>query len=76
MKITATKILARELQPGDLFSTAGQRYWDEFRNLVAKAESTGHMPVGEKVYIRTEHPCPADQAEVEVFRITIGKESA
>ena len=63
MKITATQIKAKELKPGDLFSTAGQEYWDKM--------SFGSL--GEKVYIRTNTPTPIDQAEDEIYLITIEK---
>jgi hypothetical protein len=61
MRIIATKITSKELEPGDLFSTANQFYWDH------------HDPesVGERVYIRTEAPCPPDQVDVPIFRITV-----
>lgn len=66
MKITATKVKAKELEPGDLFSTAGQYYWDHSANIAAGS-------VGEKVYIRTEMPARPDQEEEEIYRITITK---
>lgn len=64
MKITATKTKAKDLEAGDLFSTANQTYWDSSKN---------NLSVGEKVYIRTETPTPADQAEEEIYKITIEK---
>lgn len=62
MKITATEVRAVELQPEDLFSTAGPQYWD---NYVQRAS------IGERVYIRTPAPCPTDQENEQIFRITI-----
>lgn len=62
MRIKATEVKASELNPGDLFSTAGQIYWD----MHSLKES-----VGERVFIRTEAPCPPDQAQELVFRIEI-----
>lgn len=58
IKIIASR---RDLEPGDLFSTADQTYWDN-ANTIA---------VGEKVYIRTNNPSPRDQEEMEVYKITI-----
>ena len=61
MKIIATTITAKDLRPGDLFSTANQTYWDlRDRNAV-----------GEKVFIRTESACPSDQADEVIHRITV-----
>ena len=62
MKIKATKIKGKDLKAGDLFSTADQLYWD---NIESK------MSIGEKVYIRTNTPCPKDQANEEIFKIVI-----
>lgn len=61
MKLTATPILGKDLKPGDLFSTAGQYYWDH----------PAPDSIGERVYIRTESPIPLHQEEVEVHRITV-----
>lgn len=63
MKINAIKVTGKELKPGDLFSTESQFYWGH-RNPYG---------IGEKVYIRTEVPCPPDQREVEIYRIEINK---
>jgi len=63
MRIKAERILARDLQPGDLFSVAPQEYWDH-------AMQSGSC--GEKVYIRTN--ASADDfkdANAIVNRITI-----
>jgi len=62
MKIQAEKVRAEELVPGDLFSTVGRAYWDNL-------DDFGY--IGEKVYIRTDVPCPEDQADVVVYRLTI-----
>ena len=64
MKIVATKVRGEELKPGDLFSTADQLYWDHYDPL----------SIGEKVYIRTEAPCPPDQKDDPIYRITIEEE--
>jgi len=61
MHIEAIATKAGDLQPGDLFSTRGPLYW-ELRDLAA---------IGEKVYIRTDAPCPADQIEMQIFRIVV-----
>lgn len=62
LRITATEVRAAELQPGDLFSTAGPEYWTARRPPGA---------VGEKVYIRTEAPCPRGEENEVVFRLDI-----
>jgi hypothetical protein len=62
VKITATQVKGSELKPGDLFSTASQSYWDHFSN---------RQSIGESVYIRTETPHDADDADTIVYRITI-----
>ena len=62
MKIEATKIKAKELVAGDLFSTADQEYWNGQED---------NKSLGEKVYIRTEQPCPKDQTEGDIFKIVI-----
>ena len=61
MKITAEPVAGKELIPGELFSTAGQFYWDH-RNPDA---------IGERVYIRTDAPLPRDQEDAVVHRITV-----
>ena len=63
MKVTATKIKAAELKPGDLFSIADQQCWDNW----IKDE----FAVGLKVYLRTDAMCPIDQREDEIFLIEI-----
>lgn len=77
MKVIATKVKAEELKPGDLFSTMGQRYW----NTAARGDGEasvrrGLYSVGESVYIRTDTPCPKEQADNEVYRITIERGDA
>lgn len=62
MTIQAIKIMAKDLQPGDLFSTAGSEYWDNIKH---------NRSLGEKVYIRTDEPSPAD--DVELYKIIINK---
>lgn len=62
MKIKATKIFGEDLKAGDLFSTANQTYWNNIKN---------NLSIGEKVYIRTDEPCPKGQEKEEIYRITI-----
>lgn len=64
MYIKTIKIRAKDLKPGDLFSTYGKDYWD-------KASIGKEGQVGEKVFIRTDANCPIDQYDVEVFKIEI-----
>ena len=64
MKYKAVKIKGGDLKPGDLFSNIGQLYWN-VENINA------HHSIGEKVYIRTEEPCPKDQEDEEIFKIII-----
>lgn len=61
MKIHAVKRLAKDLKAGSLFSTASQDYWN----------NTDPLAIAEKVYIRTEAPCPKDQENDEVYEITV-----
>ncbi len=66
LKITATRCNGIDLQPGDLFSTVGQPYWDG----VVQRQS-----IGERAYIRTDQPAyAAPDPDLEVYRLTIEKE--
>jgi len=63
MRIKAERVLARDLQPGDLFSVATQEYWDH-------AMQSGSC--GEKVYIRmTADADDFPDADTVVYRIAI-----
>ena len=62
MKIIATPKKGKDLRTGDLFSSVGPTYWDHHKE---------NHSLGEKVYIRTEQPCPEDQRREDVFKITI-----
>jgi hypothetical protein len=63
MNICATPIRGRDLRPGDLFSTAGPEYWDDFVNFAS---------IGELVYIRTCAPTDrAPDGGEMVFKIEI-----
>jgi len=61
-RIQVEAVLGKDLLPGDLFSSGGPGYWDT-------AMDKGS--VGEKVYIRTNAPCPESQENEPIFRITI-----
>jgi hypothetical protein len=63
IKITAQPCKGADLNPGDLFSTAGPEYW-------AGADPTY---IGEKVYVRTNADTPLDQTQEPVFRIRISR---
>ena len=66
MRINAIPDKARNIKPGDLFSTAGPVYWRLMDNKPS---------IGEKVYIRTNTPADAaDDADEEVYKIEIIKE--
>lgn len=65
LKIIATPIKGKYLQPGDLFSTVGPEYWDFYQ----ERES-----IGEKVYIRTDTSAlEAPDSEAIVYKIEIKK---
>ena len=66
MKVIATRMKASELEPGDLFSNADPGYWKLVEDMAV---------VGEKVYIRTNWPCPKKQADCVVYKITIEKDT-
>lgn len=61
--ITATRIRADELKPGDLFSIVGDEYW---------STALGRGSVGECVYIRTniDHTI-ANDGDTYVYRIVV-----
>jgi len=61
MKIIVTKVKGKDLKSGDLFTTANQEYWD----------NRSPLALGEKVYIRTDMPCPENQKEEEIYRVDI-----
>jgi hypothetical protein len=63
MTIICTEVKGRDLQPGDLFSTRGQAYWD----LIDRRKS-----VGESVYIRTRIPAEEfPDGDETVFKIEV-----
>lgn len=62
MKIKATAIKGKDLKPGDLFSHLAQGWWDNIDN----------GSLGQKVYIRTNAPCPTGFDEnTNTYRIEI-----
>lgn len=62
MIIEAQKTIGKDLKAGDLFSTAGQSYWDRIDK---------NCSIGEKVYIRTNTPCPKGQEKEGIYKIII-----
>ena len=63
MRVQVKEVKVEDLEPGDLFSTAGEDYWDNLDD----------GSVGEKVYIRTDVPCPEDQVGLKVYKVTVQK---
>jgi hypothetical protein len=66
VRIVAEMRYAHEIEAGELFSIASQLEWDEF--------SKDEEAIGQKVFIRTNSPCPPDQANDIVYRITVIRE--
>jgi hypothetical protein len=67
LKIVATECTGKDLQPGDLFSTSGQDYWDNYIWSHPGA-------IGERVYIRTEVPAMvAPDLDALIYKIEIIK---
>lgn len=52
MRIVATKIKMTEAEPGDILSSYGQLYWDNF----AKGENLKPGDLGATVYVRSVEP--------------------
>lgn len=67
IQIQAETVKAKELMPGDLFSTAGPEYWAN----VNVAEEGDSLPIGEKVYVRTNTPVSTDEEEMEVTLVSL-----
>lgn len=65
VRILAEPCLGKDLKPGELFSVMPPSYWDQFDRMDG---------VGERVYIRTNTPCPIGQEYEPIYRITIIKE--
>ena len=70
MRIIVTPVKAKDLEPGDLFTTGNQQYWDA----VSLPKHETGLPVGERVFIRTPTPCPPEQAECLIYKLQIEKE--
>ena len=66
MVIKVENITGKDLQPGDLFSVVNEEWWGS-----VNSRDMDPAPVGEKVYIRTNAPCPEDQRDDELVRLTI-----
>ena len=66
MKIIATPIKGKDLQPGDLFSTRGAEYWGDYQS---------RESIGERACIRTGTlAIDADDAEETIYRLEIVRE--
>ncbi len=61
MKIIAHKVTCRDILPGELFSAADEFYWSHY----------DPSSIGQQVYIRTDAPCPPEQADDVIYRIEI-----
>ena len=61
MHIRTRLMKGKDLNPGALFSSEGDSYW-QHRN---------PKSIGEKVYIRTDTPLTPTQEDEEVYLITI-----
>lgn len=70
MRIIAEALLCHELKAGDLFSTLEQEGWDGDLKRIQE----GDPVVGMRVYIRTDTPCPENQAMDRIYRVTIIKD--
>jgi hypothetical protein len=68
MKIIAKKVKARHLMPGDLFSLCDQEMLEWLQD---QEMEDGSLPVGMKVYVRTNAPCPEKDRDTEIYRIRI-----
>jgi hypothetical protein len=64
MKITSTKVKTSSLRAGDLFSAYDQAMWDSFM---------GNEAIGLRVYVRTDTPCPENQANEDIYLIKVAK---
>jgi hypothetical protein len=63
LKYKVTTCKGKDLKPGELFTTAGQEYWDR----VSTTSS-----IGEKVFVRTDAPVPNEfEANADVFKLEV-----
>ncbi len=60
IRFITTPVKAEDVKPGQLFSSAGPEYWD----------NPNPGSIGEKVYIRTDAPCPKNDVGVTAFLIS------
>lgn len=64
--IRVEEIKSQDLKPGDLFSSSAMEHWGSVN------QRTGDiLPIGEKVYIRTNAPTPEDQIGIDMVRLTM-----
>jgi hypothetical protein len=65
MRIECIETTGKNLEAGDLFSTAGSEYWDYI-------DLNGS--IGERVYVRTNVPCTiANDSDVKIYKLIIHK---
>lgn len=57
----ATETTCDQVRPGEVFSTGGPEYW----------EHLDPRAIGEKVYIRTNAPCPPHDVGQPIFTIEV-----
>lgn len=68
MKVISRKVKCKHLKAGELFSTYDQAMWNA---LLEHPDEDGRIALGQKVYVRTDAPCPDDQKEFDIYRIRI-----
>lgn len=64
-RLLVAPIIARDLKPGDLFSTKGSEYWRFFPNFLG---------VGQGVYLRTADTRPTGDEHTTVYRLRTVRE--
>lgn len=71
MRIIATKIKMSEAEPGDILSSYGQLYWDNF----CKGENLKPGDLGASVYIRSTEPIATESVVSiqTIYRLKIVK---
>lgn len=69
MNIIATKIKMKDAEPGDLLSSKGQLYWDNF----IKGENLVPGDLGASVYIRSTQPIGTESvvSDQTIYRLKI-----
>ena len=60
--VVAIQVRGADLQPGDLFSTAGPGYWEAAMN---------SNFAGQRAQIRTNAPCPPEERNAPVYKLTV-----